>query len=424
MRGGRLDAPALGTAIEEGYTEPHELERSAFTLLACVLILLGLGTVMVWSAAAVEAAEGGHAGVTSWSPLASHLKKVGIGLLLLFLASRLDLRRILRHARHFYAFALVLLALVLLPKIGLEVNGSRRWMATASLIGFALQPSEIAKLALIVFLAAYVARTPDLGASFRRSFLPAAAAILVPGALILMETDFGTFVLLATLGFLLLLLAGAKVRHLALLLILGGGPALGFLWANPRTQYIFDRIGTFVDHHASATPVATKSLQQIDYAESALKVGGVVGVGLGAGRHKLFFLSESENDFILSVVGEELGFVGTTVVVFLFALLLWSGRRVLLGVRHRFGFFLTAGVLITIAMQALMNVFVAVRWAPVKGIPLPFVSSGGSSLAVLCLGVGLLMSVARHGDLDDPELGVDGGPAGPAPGAAAEGANA
>jgi cell division protein FtsW len=407
-----LDATGTVTAIDETYTEPHELERSAFTLLACVLILLGLGTVMVWSASAVEAAEGGHEGVTSWSPLASHLKKVGIGLVLMFVASRLDLRRILRHSWHFYVVSLALLALVLFPKIGLEVNGSKRWMASAPLIGFALQPSELAKLALIVFLAAYIAKTPDLGASFRRSFLPAAGAILVPGALILMETDFGTFVLVATLGFLLLLLAGARVRHLALLLILGGGPALGFLWANAKTQYIFARIGTFFDHHVNDAPVVTTSLQQIEFAESALHVGGVAGVGLGAGRHKLFFLSESENDFILSVVGEELGFVGTTVVVFLFALLLWSGRRVLLGVRHRFGFFVTAGVLITIAMQALMNVFVAVRWAPVKGIPLPFVSSGGSSLAVLCLGVGIVLSVARHSDLDLPELGVDGGSAG------------
>jgi cell division protein FtsW len=390
--------------IDEGFTEPDELRRSSFTLLACVLILLAFGTVMVWSASAVEAAEGGRGGVSFWSPLVSHLKKVAIGLVLLFCAARLDLRRILKLSWPFYVVALLLLALVLVPRIGLEANGSRRWMATARLIGFALQPSELAKLALIVFLSAYVARTPDLGASFRRSFLPAALAILVPGALILLETDFGTFVLLATLGFLLLLLAGARVRHLVLLAVLGGGPALAFLWVNPNTQYIFARMGSFLGKPPHAVTQAPTQLEQIDFAESALKVGGVSGVGLGAGRHKLFFLKESENDFILSVVGEELGFIGTTVIVLLFALLLWSGRRVLLGVRHRFGFFLTAGVLITIAMQALMNVFVAVRWAPVKGIPLPFVSSGGSSLAVLCLGVGLILSVARHGNLEEAEL--------------------
>lgn len=396
-------APAI--MIEEGFTEPDELRRSSFTFLACVLILLALGTVMVWSASAVEAAEGGHGGQSLWAPLVSHLKKVAFGLTLLVVAARLDLRRIMKLSWPFYLLALLLLALVLVPHVGLERNGSKRWMATHDLIGFALQPSEFAKLALIVFLSAYIARTQDLGASFRRSFLPAAAAILLPGALILLETDFGTFVLVATLGFLLLLLAGARVRHLALLAILGGGPALAFLWINPNTHYIFNRVGAFVGRPADAVPDAKPQLNQIDFAQSALQVGGVSGVGLGAGRHKLFFLKESENDFILSVVGEELGYVGTTVVVLLFALLLWSGRRVLLGVRHRFGFFVTAGVLITIAMQALMNVFVAVKWAPVKGIPLPFVSSGGSSLAVLCLGVGLILSVARHGSLEDAELG-------------------
>jgi cell division protein FtsW len=389
---------------DERFTEPDEQRRSGFTLLACVLILLAFGIVMVWSASAVEAAESGKAGATSWTPLFSHLKKVAVGLLLMFVAARLDLRRILRLAPRFYVITLALLALVLLPGVGIDSHGSRRWIASGALIGFALQPSEIAKLALIVFLSAYLARTPDVGASFRRSFLPAAGAILIPGALILLETDFGTFVLLATLGFLLLLLAGARVRHLALLALLGFGPALLFLKTNPRTQYIFGRIESFFDHHVRDVPAAPHRLEQIDFAEGALQVGGVAGVGLGAGRHKLSFLSESENDFILAVVGEELGFVGTTVVVFLFALLLWSGRRVLLGVRHRFGFFLTAGVLITIAMQALMNVFVAVRWAPVKGIPLPFVSSGGSSLTVLCLGVGLILSVVRQSALDEREL--------------------
>jgi len=183
--------------------------------------------------------------------------------------------------------------------------------------------------------------------------------------------------------------------------------AITFLALNPKTSYVFDRLGAFVGHPSATAAASSGGAQQADFAASALQVGGLTGVGLGAGRHKLFFLAEADNDFILSVVGEELGYVGTTVVLLLFALLLWSGRRVLLGVRHRFGFLVVAGVLTTIAMQALMNLFVAVGWAPVKGIPLPFVSSGGSSLAVLCLGVGLVLSIARHPDLDAPELGPE-----------------
>jgi cell division protein FtsW len=393
-------------------TGRDELERSTFLFLACVLLLLGFGVVMVWSAAAVESAERG-AGGSPWRPLLVHGVKVAVGLGLMIGAASLDPRRVARLATPFYVGTLALLALVLVPGIGLESHGSRRWFSFQLLQGFALQPSELAKLSLLVFLAAWVAKRPDLGASFRGSFLPAAGAVLLPGALILLETDFGTFLLLTALGFLLLLLAGARARHLALLATIALPPAIFFLAVNPSTRYVFHRLGAFVDAFgggdATAAAATGASLQQIDFAESALRVGGVTGVGLGAGRHKLFFLAESDNDFILSVIGEELGFVGTSIVLLLFALLLWSGRRVLLGIRHRFGFLVVAGVLVTIAMQALMNLFVAVRLAPVKGIPLPFVSSGGSSLACLCLGVGLVLSMARHRELDAPELGPESG---------------
>jgi cell division protein FtsW len=388
----------------ERFTEPAELRRSAFLLLSCVLVLLAFGIVMVWSAAAIESAEGRPGSGSPLKPLFVHGVKVAVGLALMACAARLDLRRLARLATPFYVGSLVLLALVLVPGIGHESHGSRRWFPPALLGGFAFQPSELAKLALIVHLAARVARVEDFGASFRRSFLPAAFAVLLPGALILLETDFGTFVLLTVLGFLLLLIGGASVLQLGLLALLTVPPALGFLALSPRTSYVFDRLLAFVGRAPETAAVAGGGLQQIDFAESALRVGGLTGVGLGAGRHKLFFLAESDNDFILSVIGEELGFVGTTAVLLLFALLLWSGRRILLGVRHRFGFLIVAGVLVTIAMQALMNLFVAVRLAPVKGIPLPFVSSGGSSLAVLCLGVGLVLAVARQADADAPEL--------------------
>ncbi len=387
-----------------GVTSHEEIERSSFLMLASVMTLLAFGVVMVFSAAAVESAE---LGGSPLRPLLAHGAKVAIGIVVLFAASRIPPARLVRFARPFYLLALVLLVLVLVPGIGVETNGSRRWMNTEKLIGFALQPSEIAKLALVVAIAAYVARVEDLGASFTRTFLPAAAMVLLPAGLILLETDFGTALLLATLGFLLLMLAGARVRHLLLLAATAGPLCLGFLWLNPDTQYIFKRIGAFADHHFGESAAASGLPTQVDFAESALRVGGLSGVGLGGGRHKLFFLAEGENDFILANIGEELGFIGTTSVLLLFALLLWSGRRVLLGVRHRFGFFVLAGVLLTIAIQALMNVFVAVRWAPVKGIPLPFVSSGGSSLALLCLGVGVALACARHPDATQPELGPE-----------------
>ncbi len=395
-----MDAPATPSSRTE-------FDRSAFLLLASVLTLLAVGVVMVFSASAVEA-SGAGAGGSPLRPLFSHGAKVLVGIALLFAASRVDPALVARLAKPAWWLSLVLLALVLVPGIGVLSNGSRRWMNSEPLIGFALQPSEFAKLALVVSLAAWVAEVKDVGADFRRTFLPGVARVLLPAGLILLETDFGTSLLLAALGFLLLLLAGARIHHLGLLAVTGLPVALLFLWMNPRTDYIFRRLGAFADHHFGEAAAASGALPtQVDFAESALRVGGLTGVGLGAGRHKLYFLAEGENDFILAVIGEELGFLGTLSVLLLLALLLWSGRRLLLGIRHRFGFIVAAGVLITIAIQALMNVFVAVRWAPVKGIPLPFVSSGGSSLTMLCLGIGLLLACARHAESQDPRLGPE-----------------
>jgi cell division protein FtsW len=388
-------------------TTADEMRRSAFLLLSCVATLLALGVVMVWSASAVVAAE--RDGLSPLRPLIAHGAKVAVGIALLLLVSRIDPATLRRLAVPAIAVALVLLALVLVPGVGVLSNGSRRWLATQRWLGFALQPSEFAKLGLIVFLAAWVARPQDLGASFRRSFLPAALAVLATGALILLETDFGTFLLVSALGIVLLLVSGARIVHLLLVGALALPPAALFLLANPRTQYVFDRLGRFFEEKAGAA-AAGGALTQVDFAESALRVGGLTGAGIGAGRHQLFFLSEAENDFILAVVGEELGFVGTTAVVLLTVLALWAGWRILLGVRHRFGFVVVAGVLITIAYQALMNLFVAVRLVPVKGVPLPFVSSGGSSLTTLCVGVGLVLAMARRPAASGEELGPEPGP--------------
>lgn len=395
--------PAVALLAPAPETPAAELDRSAFLMLASVLTLLALGVVMVFSAAAVESA---HDGGSLLRPLVAHGAKVALGVLLLALVAAQPPQRLARLARPAYFVALALLALVLVPGIGVLANGSRRWMATQRWLGFALQPSELAKLALVLALAAHVAKVRDLGAGFVRSFLPAAAMVLAPVALILLETDFGTALLLGVLGFLLLILAGARRRHVGLLGLLTVPPAAAFLWLNPDTSYVFRRLADFFAG-ASGAAAGAAGATQVDFAEAALRVGGLTGVGIGAGRHKLHFLPEVENDFILAHIGEEIGFVGTGSVLLLFALLLWSGRRVLLGMRHRFGFFAASGVLITIGVQALMNMFVAVRWAPVKGIPLPFVSSGGSSLAVLCLGVGVVLSCARHARAGDALLGPE-----------------
>ncbi len=371
--------------IVDDFTDPDEVRRCSFLLLACVLILLSIGAVMVYSAAGVRNGVLGSP-EDSLDPLIGHLAKIGLGLCLLILSARSDYRSWMLFSPWMYIASVVLLVLVLIPGIGTSINGSRRWLHS-SFLPFAVQPSEFAKLSLIVLLAAEIQRIKASGQGFFRSFMPCALLILLPAALILAETDFGTFLLLAAAGLTMLVLAGAPARYVLFLAALSI-PALvfGVIFKLP---YILSRFQRFGEVDPSS---------QVGMSLSALSVGGVGGVGLGGGRHKLFYLPESENDFILSVIGEELGFLGTCVIVFMYLLIVGAGIRILLGVRNRFAFFVCAGVLFTIGTQALINIAVATNSTPVKGMPLPFVSSGGSSLCMLCLGVGLILSIARHPD--------------------------
>lgn len=369
-----------------------ELRRCAFVMLGCVLTLLAVGAVMVYSASAAMAAEklpGAYldlagAQAASLEPLKSHAGKIGLGLLLLCLGAWVDYRHWMRWSPWLYGLSIVLLALVLVPGLGAKINGSRRWFQ-ADFLPFAFQPSESAKIALLLLLSAHLARAREQGATFWRGFVPGALMVLAPALLILVETDFGTFLLLSMLGFSLMVIAGVRL-HYVLLLLGAALPVLSY-WVITRLPYVVQRFTSFQEPDPAS---------QIGFGLSALSVGGLTGVGLGGGRYKLFYLAEAENDFILSVIGEELGFLGTSVVILLFATLLLSGGRILRGLRHSFGFFLVAGILLTIATQALINLAVATACVPVKGMPLPFVSSGGSSLTVLCFGVGLVLSVVRH----------------------------
>lgn len=366
------------------------MRRAAFLLLASVLTLLALGTVMVFSATASTTA----AQVQEWGggpehllgPLKSHGVKVALGLALLGLGSLLDYRWLARHSHVFYALAIIALILVLVPGVGAKVNGSRRWFR-ADLLPFAFQPAEYAKLAVTLSLATIIARTGSLAQHGRRGFLVCVAVILLPGMLILAQTDFGTFLLLTVLGFSLLVLAGARAWQM-LLLCLASVPFVALVvWK--KLDYVQDRFSRFASHDHS---------QQVEFSLAALGQGGLSGVGLGGSKFKMFFLPHCDNDFILSIIGEELGFFGTTAVILLFGLFIASGARIVLGIRDRFGFFLVAGILLTIITQAMINLAVATATGPVKGMPLPFVSAGGSSLVVLCFGVGLILSVARHPD--------------------------
>ncbi|MCX7868056.1 MAG: putative lipid II flippase FtsW, partial [Limisphaera sp.] len=284
------------------------------------------------------------------------------------------------------------LALVLVPGIGIRVNGASRWLGFGSV---RLQPSEFAKLALILLIAWYGERRARQLMTLRGVVKPGLAVGVMLG-LVFLEPDVGTTVLMAGLALALFLVAGVSWR-LVLPAGLAGAAAVGwYVWQDPvRAQRIFSWVA--LEETKQGTGF------QPYQAMLALGSGGWTGLGLGNGRQKMGFVPEHHTDFIFAVVGEELGLVGTLLVLFLYVTVLWCGLWIALRARDTFGLLLAMGVTLLISMQAIINIGVVTSLFPNKGLPLPFISYGGSSLVVMLAAVGLLLSVARRAPAPLPQ---------------------
>jgi cell division protein FtsW len=279
-----------------------------------------------------------------------------------------------------------MLVLTLIPHVGLQTGGARRWLGASSL---SFQPSEIAKLTLVLFLAAKLSTIGPTVRSLVRGVVPAllvAALLAVP---ILLEPDMGTASLLMFTAFGMLFCAGARIEHLAVSVMALLPPVALAVGAS---AYKRARILAFLDPWKDAQNTGFHIVQSL----LALGSGGVFGLGLGASRQKFFYLPEAHTDFIFAVLGEELGLLGTIIVLALFAA--FAIRAFLLAQRapDRFGFFLIAGCALLIVIQAFINIGVVTSSWPVTGVPLPFISFGGTSLIVSLIAVALIMNVARR----------------------------
>ena len=354
------------------------------------LALTALGVLMVYSSSSVRAALRDGDGALF---LKKQLVWAGLGLGAMVLCMRLPLTLWRRQARALLAVAALMLVAVLL--LGAEINGARRWFRVA---GLSFQPSEIAKIACLLFTAGWLCDARDRLSDFRRGFLPAAGAVGILSVLILVEPDFGTALFVGALGISLLIVGGIRMKHLLLLSL----PALPVLaWAVATRMDVFRERFRFLSGEEGAH-------YQVKQGLVALGSGGIFGRGLGAGTAKLFFLPEGSSDFILPVLGEELGFAGTLLVVLLYAAFVRAGARICLRCldRDRFAFFLSLGVTLWVGLQAATNIAVTTACAPTKGIALPFVSLGGSGLLVLFAATGILYACARRAD--DATLALDG----------------
>jgi cell division protein FtsW len=350
--------------------------RLATTTLAfCVAALLSLGMVILYS----SKAEGAF--------LARQLVWCGIGLSVCVAAALVDYRKWKKLSPIILIFAVVLLILVFAPYIGIEVNGARRWIGYG---GFTMQPSEAAKLALIFFIAWYGERYQRHMPAFRRGLIYPSLVIVVVLGLIFKEPDVGTTILLGGVSAGLLLLAGVRWVYFLPPVAAASAAVVFFLLNDPMRS---KRIYSWLNLEETRQGMGMQAYQ----AMIALGAGGISGRGLGDGRQKLGWIPEHHTDFIFSIIGEELGLVATMGVVVLFFVIVVCGFYIALQARDPFGMLVASGLTMLIGLQAFINMGVVTGVLPNKGISLPFISYGGSSLVVTLCAVGILFSIARCG---------------------------
>jgi cell division protein FtsW len=359
-------------------------------LMISALLLLGLGLVMVFSASGVLASDKYH------DP-AFFLKKqliyavVGVGLMLVI--RRIPYQLYNRLVYLIVLISLILLILVLIPGIGVRIRSASRWIKFGPLV---IQPSEFAKLAIIIFLAYSMARKQEKIRYFSIGFLP---HIVVAGIFILLiekEPDFGTALALAGITFLMLFVGGTRLTHI-LLVTLIASPLVVYVILKNKMR--LERVVTFID----PWKYAQESGYQLVHSLYAIGSGGFWGLGIGKSREKLFYLPDSHTDFIFSILSEELGFLGTITVISLFAILIIRGLIISIRAQDTFGAYLAMGLTSLIGLQAAINMAVVSGLMPTKGLSLPFLSYGGSSLLVNMIAIGILLNISSQTQSQQPK---------------------
>ncbi len=362
---------------------PGDPTPTFWLLLAVVVVLNLFGLVMVLSASSVVAL--GETGST-WSYFGRQSLWSGIGAAALVLFLYVDRRLWRKTAVLGLVSCLALLVAVLVPGIGVTVNGASRWLETGP---FQIQPSELAKLVALLFVADLLARRAGEMASPRRTFWPVVGVLVLVGAPILAQPNLGTVIVLAVIVLTMLFVAGARVDLIALVTAAAAGIASYLVLTTPFRRA---RFFAFLNPWADPSNTGYQNLQAL----VALGDGGLLGVGLGASRAKWEYLPEAQTDFIFAVIGEELGLVGGVLLVVLFAALCGLGVGAARASGDRYSMLVAVGITTWLTVQTFLNLGMVTGLLPVTGVPLPFISFGGSSLLVTMAAAGLLLNIARH----------------------------
>ncbi|RMH69706.1 MAG: putative lipid II flippase FtsW [Gemmatimonadetes bacterium] len=355
-------------------------------LLIITLILVGIGTVMVYSSSvAVAAREFGGAEFF----LKRQIARAVIAVIIMTLFLMFDYRLYQQMAKVLFAVCLGLLLIVLLPQVGGRVvaeTNVRRWLSFGSLT---FQPVEFVKIGLIIYLAAALVRKREVITSFTQGYLPLLLVVAITFTLIVSQPAFGYALLIGMISMVMLFVGGVKISHLVLTAI----SALPFLYLIVlRADYRLQRVLTFLNPESDPLDKG----YQLHQSLIAIGSGQIMGVGLGQGRQKFGFLPEASTDFIFSIIGEETGFIGAVIVISLFLAIVWRGVQIARHASDLFGFYLAIGITAMIFLSACINMAMVTGLIPITGLPLPFISYGGSSLVFTLGAVGILLNISRY----------------------------
>ncbi len=381
-----LEKRARSAGEREEAGAVHVALKDPATLLTITTgTLVALGLIMILSASSVSSfAQYG----SSFLYFKKQLIWAAVGLVAFVFFSRFDYRRLKGMGYVLVPLALALLVAVLIPGIGVTAGGSSRWLRLGAL---SFQPSEAAKLALVLFAADVLSRKREAALErLGHTMLPMIPLLAAFTVLVLVQPDLGTAMVLGVTGLGALFVAGAPLRHVFPIGVIGSGLAAAAALAEP---YRRARVLAFLNPWDDPLNTGYHTIQSL----IALGSGGWFGVGLGASRQKWSYVPNAHTDFIFAILGEEIGFLGTLTVVGLFAFLCYLGIRTARGARDRFGMLVAAGITIWITFQALVNMGAVTASLPITGIPLPLVSFGGSSLVVSLAAIGILTNIARQG---------------------------
>lgn len=352
-------------------------------LIIVTLMLLAVGLTMVYSASAIWA---DYKFDDAFFFAKRQLLFAVVGLVAMFFLMNVDYWTWRTWAKVIIIVCFVLLLLVLIPGIGNVRNGSRSWIGVGA---FSIQPSEFMKLAMIAFLAKFLSEKQKLITSFKKGLVPSLGLVFLAFGLIMLQPDLGTGTVMVGTCIVMIFVSGARIKHFAFLGLIGIG---GFVALVLSAPYRIKRITSFLDPWEDPLGSGFQIIQSL----YAIGPGGLFGLGLGESRQKFFYLPEPQTDFIFAILSEELGFIGGTFVILLFALLLWRGIRVALGAPDLYGSFLAVGIIAMVAIQVMINIGVVTGLMPVTGITLPFLSYGGSSLTLMLMAIGVLLNISRY----------------------------